>query len=69
MAATAVNGPPPSKARPRSTLDTIFDVLGNAVARFDSLTGARINARDVNSKVMPLGREAMRVANQSKYSN
>ncbi len=69
MAATAADGPPPSKARTRSTLDMLFDVLGNAVARFDGLTGARIGARDVNSRVMPLGREAMRIANQSTYSN
>jgi len=66
MASAIAMTPPAAKKRPHSALDTLFDVLGNAVARFDSLTGARINAKDVNSKLIDLGHGAARAAETVK---
>ncbi|GEM_PF-5252543 len=65
--AIAVMAPPANRRQP-SMLDGVFDMLGNAVARFDRLTGARITAGDLNAGLMPPALGAMRVASEVKHT-
>ena len=60
--ASAAATSPSSNARPRSAWDIASDTLGNAVARFDRLTGAGIGAGGINRRVMPWLHGAVRVA-------
>jgi hypothetical protein len=60
--ASAAATSPSSNARPRSAWDVVSDALGNAVARFDGLTGAGIGAHGVDAMVMPAVRAATHLA-------
>ncbi|HEX4861194.1 MAG TPA: hypothetical protein VFV07_08160, partial [Rhizomicrobium sp.] len=61
--ATAVTTPPANGRQP-SMLDTLFDVLANAAARFDQITGARVNAHALNAAAMPLIRKPLHVVDE-----
>ena len=65
MASAVAAGPLQPNARPPSTLDTLFDVLGNAAGRFDQLTGARINAHALNAATTALIREPLHAVDET----